>query len=151
MVSTGDMLRRLTVPRAGATRARARSCHHVRAMVSTGEREGWGRWPVRGLALLGAVLITLSAVGWWLSTRVLDSEGFADVVTQASQRAQVRDYIADQATLRLAKTSNFVSAARPIVADAISQAIATPPVAEAIHDFTARAHDQIFRITQTKR
>ena len=58
--------------------------------------------------------------------RVLDADGFADVVAISSQRKEVRDYVADQATLRLARTSNFVSAARPIVADAVSQAIATP-------------------------
>ena len=37
------------------------------------------------------------------------------------RNATVRDYIADQATLRLARTSNFVSAARPIVTDAVSR------------------------------
>ncbi len=106
---------------------------------------------MRGLAFLGVVMITLSAVGWWLSTRVLDAEGFADVVAQASQREEVRDYVADQATLRLAKTSNFVSAARPIVTDAVSQAIATPPVEEAVRDFAVRAHEQIFRVTDARR
>ena len=106
---------------------------------------------MRGVAVLGVVMISLGAVGWWLSTRVLDAEGFADVVAQASQREQVRDYVADQATLRLAKTSNFVSAARPIVTDAVSQAIATPPVEEAVRDFAVRAHQQIFRVTDARR
>jgi hypothetical protein len=119
----------------------------VRALARPGLGRGW----VRACGVVGVVLISLSAVGWWLSTRVLDANGFADVVTKSSQRADVRDYIADQATLRLASSSNFVSAARPIVTDAISQAIATPPVAEAIHDFAVRAHDQIFRITQSRR
>ena len=82
---------------------------------------------------------------------MLDSHGFADVVTISSQRKEVRDYIADQATLRLARTSNFVSAARPIVADAVSQAIAAPPVEEAVRDFAVRAHDQIFRFTEQRR
>ena len=82
---------------------------------------------------------------------MLDADGFADVVAISSQRKEVRDYIADQATLRLARTSNFVSAARPIVADAVSQAIATPPVEEAVRDFAVRAHDQIFRFTEEKR
>ena len=113
--------------------------------------QGWGRWRVRAFALLGVFLIALSAVGWWLSTRVLDSGGFAEVVTISSQRREVRDYVADQATLRLAPTSNFVSAARPVVTDAISQAIATPPVREAVHDFALLAHDQIRRFSQSKR
>ena len=67
---------------------------------------------------------------------MLDADGFGDVVAKASQK-EVRDYIADQATLRLARTSNFVSAARPVVTDAVSAAIATAPVKEAIHDFVA--------------
>jgi hypothetical protein len=106
---------------------------------------------VRVVALLGVVLIALSAVGWWLSTRVLDSAGFADVIAISSQRKEVRDYIADQATLRLARSSNFVSAARPIVTGAVSQAIATPPVEEAVRDFAARLHEQIFRFTKERR
>ena len=64
---------------------------------------------------------------------------------QGVQSVEVRDYIADQATLRLARTSNFVSAARPVVSDAIAAAIATPPVEEAIRDFAQRAHEQVFQ------
>ena len=41
--------------------------------------EGFGRWAVRGFALLGALLMVAGAFGWWLSTRVLEAEGFADV------------------------------------------------------------------------
>jgi hypothetical protein len=93
---------------------------------------------VRWLALLGVALVVLGTFGWWLSTRVLEADGFADVVAKASQREEVRDYIADQATLRLARTSNFVSAARPVVADAVSAAIETPPVKAAIFDFAQR-------------
>lgn len=112
---------------------------------------GLGRWAVRGLAALGALLMVLSAFGWWLSTRVLEADGFADVVAKSSQRVEVRDYIADQASLRLARTSNFVTAARPVVSDAISAAIATPPVAEAIHDFAERAHQQVFQARSARR
>jgi hypothetical protein len=112
---------------------------------------GLGRWAVRGLALLGAVLMVLGAFGWWLSTRVLEAEGFADVVAKSSQRIEVRDYVADQATLRLARTSNFVSAARPVVSDAIAAAIATPPVEDAIRDFAQRAHDQVFQARGARR
>jgi hypothetical protein len=43
-------------------------------MVSEEERQGWGRGPTLALALVGVVLITLSAVGWWLSTRVFDAK-----------------------------------------------------------------------------
>ena len=58
---------------------------------------------------------------------------------------EVRDYIADQATLRLARTSNFVSAARPVVTDAISAAVATPPVEDADPRLRVRAHEQVFQ------
>jgi hypothetical protein len=115
------------------------------------QASGWGRWTVRLVALAGVLLVSLSAFGWWLSTRVLDSDGFADVVTISSQKQEVRDYIADQATLRLAKTSNFVSAARPVVTDAVSEAIATQPVEDAVRDFASRLHQQIFRFTEQKR
>jgi len=77
-----------------------------------------GRGTVRALAVLGTLLIVLACFGWWLDTRVVGDDGFADVVAQASQRVEVRGYIADQATLRLARTSNFVTAARPAVTDA---------------------------------
>ncbi len=116
-----------------------------------GRGEGLGRWGVRGLAALGALLMVLASFGWWLSTRVLEADGFADVVAKSSQRAEVRDYIADQATLRLARTSNFVSAARPVVTDAVSAAIATPPVEAAIRDFAQRAHEQVFQARGARR
>ena len=112
---------------------------------------GLGRWPVRILALAGSVLITVASIGWWLDSRVIDDRGFADVVAKASQRQPVRDYIADQATLRLARTSNFVSAARPVVTNALSSAIATPPVEEAIRDFAVRAHAQVFEARNAQR
>ncbi len=100
---------------------------------------------------MGSVLITVASIGWWLDTRIISDDGFADVVAQASQRAPVRDYIADQATLRLARTSNFVTAARPAVTDALSAAIATPPVEHAIRDFATRAHQQVFEARAARR
>jgi hypothetical protein len=113
--------------------------------------DGLGRWAVRGLAAFGALLMVIGAFGWWLSTRVLDADGFADVVAKSSQQVEVRDYVADQASLRLARTSNFVSAARPVVSDAISAAIATPPVEEAVRDFAQRAHEQVFQARGARR
>jgi hypothetical protein len=118
----------------------------------TGEREGgFSRWTVRVLAALGALLMVLGAFGWWLSTRVLEADGFADVVAKASQKVEVRKYIGDQASLRLARTSNFVSAARPVVADAIAAAVATPPVEDAIREFAQRAHEQVFQARGARR
>jgi hypothetical protein len=109
------------------------------------------RTGVRVAAVVGAILLVLASIGWWLDTRVMDDAGFADVVTQASQRRPVRDYIADQATLRLARTSNFVTAARPAVTEALSAAIDTPPVADAIRDFAQRAHQQVFEARLARR
>jgi hypothetical protein len=110
-----------------------------------------GRVGVRASAIAGCFLLVVASIGWWLDTRVIDDAGFADVVTQASQRQPVRDYIADQATLRLARTSNFVTAARPAVTDAVSAAINTPPVADAIRDFAQRAHEQVFEARAAQR
>src|SRR6478736_7800393 len=110
-----------------------------------------GRAGVRVSAVIGCLLLVVASIGWWLDTRVIDDAGFADVVTQASQRQAVRDYIADQATLRLARTSNFVTAARPAVTDAVSAAIHTPPVADAIRDFAQRAHEQVFEARAAQR
>jgi hypothetical protein len=110
-----------------------------------------GRGTVRLLAVVGSVLLVLACVGWWLDTRVIDHDGFADVVAQSSQQPEVRDYVADQASLRLARTSNFVSAARPVVSDAISAAIATPPVEDAIRGFALRAHEQVFQARAARR
>jgi hypothetical protein len=114
-------------------------------------RRGLSRWGVRGLALLGSLLVFLASFGWWLDTRVLSDAGFADVVAQSSQKPEVRFYIADQATLRLARTSNFVSAARPAVTDAIATAIATPPVEDVIREFAFRAHEQVLRTQEGRR
>jgi hypothetical protein len=111
----------------------------------------FGRWAVRFLAAAGCFLVALSAFGWWLDSRVLDDNGFADVVAKASQKPPVRDYIADQATLRLARSSNFVSGARPVVTDALSSAIATQPVEDAIREFAMRAHAQVFRASAGRR
>src|SRR5262245_453901 len=111
----------------------------------------FGRWPVRLVALAGCALIAFAAFGFWLDSRVLSDQGFADVVAKASQKQPVRDYVADQATLRLASSSNFVSGARPIVTDAISSASATPPVEDAIRDFAQRAHQQVFQVRAQRR
>jgi hypothetical protein len=109
-------------------------------------RRTFGRWPVRLLALAGSGLLAIASFGFWLDSRVLDDDGFADVVAKSSQRQEVRDYIADQATLRLAGTSNFVSGARPLVTNAVSTAIATPPVEDAVREFAHRAHAQVFSV-----
>ena len=128
--ATGEVVRRRR-PRARASRhdlicGPPAGCKNAAFMADAGGDSGAGR--CGGSRSWASLLMVLGTFGWWLSTRVLDADGFADVVAKASQREEVRDYIADQATLRLARTSNFVSAARPVVTDAVSAAIATPPV-----------------------
>ena len=69
-----------------------------------------GRAGVRVSAVVGCILLVVASIGWWLDTRVIDDAGFADVVDPGvAAPGPVRDYIADQATLRLARTSNFVA------------------------------------------
>jgi hypothetical protein len=84
----------------------------------------------------------LNLTAWWLTTRVLDDNGFRDVITKSAQRPAVRSYIAEQATLRFAKSNKLVTAARPVVSKAVAEAIGTPPVTQAIHAFAAGAHSE---------
>ncbi len=114
-------------------------------------RRSWGRWTCRLLSILGIALIILSITGWWLSTRILDDEGFGDVVAKTSQQSAVRDYIADQATLKYAQSSKIVTAARPVVSKAVSEALATPPVTAAIHSFAAGLHRQLLNVNSERR
>jgi len=115
------------------------------------DRRTWGRTRVRVTAVAGVMLVAAAGFGWWLDSRVIDDNGFADVVAQASQRQPVRDYIADQATLRLARTSNFVTAARPAVTEAVAEAFTTRPVVDAIREFARRAHQQVFEARAARR
>jgi hypothetical protein len=111
----------------------------------------FGRWTCRLLSLLGVALIVLSLTGWWLATRVLDDDGFGDVVAKTVHQQAVRDYIGDQATLQLASSNKLVTAARPVVAKAVAQALDNPAVLSAVHSFAAGVHAQIFQINRAAR
>jgi hypothetical protein len=111
----------------------------------------FGVWTSRMLSLVGIALIILSLTGWWLSTRVLDDDGFGDVVAKTAQQQAVRDYIGDQVTLRLAGSSKFMTAARPVVAKAVAEAINNPAVISAVHSFAAGAHHQLFQVNDQVR
>lgn len=50
------------------------------------------------LTLIAMVAIGLALPSMWLSQRVVDSDGFADVVAPLAHDAQVQDFIADQIT-----------------------------------------------------
>jgi hypothetical protein len=110
-----------------------------------------GKWAVRLISLAGIALVILSITGWWLTTRVLSEDGFADVVAKTVQREPVREYIADQATLRLASTSDVLTAARPVVAKALAEALNDPAVISAVRTFAAQAHHQVFSVNDTLR
>jgi hypothetical protein len=109
----------------------------------------FGRWTARLLSLLGIALIILGLTGWWLTTRVLDDDGFGDVVAKSVQQQAVRNYIGDQATLQLARSNKLITAARPVVAKAIAEALNSPAVISAVHSVAAGAHQQIFQINRT--
>ena len=101
------------------------------------------------MSLLGIALVILGLTGWWLTTRVLDDDGFGDVVAKTVQQQAVRDYIGNQATLQLARSNKLITAARPVAAKAVAEAINTPAVLAAVHSFAAGAHHQIFQISNT--
>ena len=109
----------------------------------------FGRWTARLLSLLGIAFIILGLTGWWLTTRVLDDDGFGDVAAKTVQQQAVRDYIGDQATLQLARSNKLITAARPVAAKAIAEALNSPAVIAAVHSFAAGAHHQIFQISNT--
>jgi hypothetical protein len=135
--SDGDNLTTGVTSRAGSRRVRARVV--------------MGAWVVRVLSVIGVALILLSVTGWWLTTRVTSDNGFADVVTGTLQREAVRDYIADQATLQFAGTSTVLTAARPVVAKALSEVLDDPAVIAAVRSFVVSAHHQVFAVNATLR
>lgn len=95
--------------------------------------------------VVATCLLVAGATGWWMTTRVLNADGFADVMAKSLHDQPVRDYVADQITLRLARDTSVVAAARPIVRSVVSAALDTPPVEAAVRSGAQRAHRQAFR------
>jgi hypothetical protein len=137
-----------TVPDAPPTPDDAKPAPHRLGYLRT---RTFGTWTCRVLSLGGIALVILSLTGWWLSTRVLSDDGFGDVVAKTAQQQAVRDYIGDQATLRLAGENKLITAARPVVAKAVAEAISNPAVISAIHAFAAGAHHQLFQVNDQLR
>ncbi len=100
---------------------------------------------IRLLNVVAACLLVVGATGWWMTTRVLNADGFADVMAKSLHDQPVRDYVADLITLRLARDTSIVAAARPIVRSAVSAALDTAPVEAAVRSGAQRAHRQAFR------
>ena len=109
------------------------------------------RWTVRLLSIAGVALLLLSLTGWWLSSRVLSDDGFGDVVAKTVQQQPVRDFIGDQATLRLARANVVITAARPVVAKTVAEILNDPAVISAVHAFAAGAHHQILELNNRQR
>lgn len=107
---------------------------------------GLGYVAVRLLNVLAGALILFGGTGWWASTRIIDPNGFADVVASSIHDPSVRSYVSEQVTLRLARTTPLVVAARPVVSAAIAAALDTPSVEEGIRSATQRVHRQVFRV-----
>ena len=110
--------------------------------------QGLGLGLVRLGNLIACVLLIAGATGWWMSTRIMDANGFSDVVAKSLHDRPVRDYLADEATLRLAKQTTFVASARPLATSALSAALDTQLVEEAVRSATKRAHRQAFSVNR---
>lgn len=108
-----------------------------RQMRSPTRAFGPGR--IRLLNAVAACLLVVGATGWWMTTRVLNADGFADVMAKSVHDQPIRDYVADQITLHLARDTSIVAAARPIVRSALSAALDTPPVEAAVRSGAQRA------------
>lgn len=107
---------------------------------------GLGYVTVRLLNVLAGVLMLFGSIGWWATTRVIDPNGFADVVASAVHDPSVRSYVSEQVTLRLARTTPLVVAARPVVSGALAAALDTRSVEEGVRSAVRRAHRQLFRV-----
>jgi hypothetical protein len=117
-------------------------------------RPGWGwftrrtlsRLKVRLLALLGVALVVFSLTGWWLNTRVLSDQGFADVMAKTVRQPAVSQYISERVSLQLAPTNKIFTAARPVATTVVSQVLQTDAVASAVRNVVSGVHHQVFQI-----
>jgi hypothetical protein len=109
-------------------------------------RRSLSRLKVRLLALLGVLLVVLSLTGWWLNTRVLSDQGFADVMAKTIRQPAVSQYISERISLQLAPTNKIFTAARPVATTVAAQVLQTDAVASAVHNVVAGVHHQVFQI-----
>lgn len=114
-------------------------------------RRTWRRGVVRVVAVVGVVLLVAGVSGWWLTTRVLDDDGFAEVVTDSLQRQEVRSYVAEEITLQLAASTKLITAARPVADSVIAEVLRNPVVVDFVHDVVAGVHHQVFEFRSETR
>ena len=97
-----------------------------------------GRAGVRVSAVVGCILLVVASIGWWLDTRVIDDAGLRrrrDPGVAAPGRCATTSPTRRRCGWRGRRTSS--PRRGPAVTDAVSAAINTPPVADAIRDFAA--------------
>jgi hypothetical protein len=109
-------------------------------------RQTWSRRVVRALSVVSVGLLLLGIAGWWLTTRILSDEGFADVMAKSLRQPAVRQYIAEQVTLKLAPTSKVITAARPVATTVVSEALQTDAVGNTVRKVVAGVHRRFFEL-----
>ena len=109
-------------------------------------RQAWSRRLVRALSVLSVSLLIVGIAGWWLTTRILSDTGFADVMAKSLRQPAVRQYIAEQVTLKLAPTSKVITAARPVATTVVSEALGTDAVGNTVRRVVAGVHRQFFAL-----
>lgn len=106
----------------------------------------WTRRLVRVLSVMSVGLLLVGITGWWITTRILSDNGFADVMAKSLRQPAVRQYIAEQVTLQLAPTSKVITAARPVATTVVSEALATDAVGNTVRKVVAGVHRQFFAL-----
>jgi hypothetical protein len=106
----------------------------------------WSRRIVRVFSILSVGLLLLGVAGWWLTTRILSDEGFADVMAKAVRQPAVSRYIAEQVTLKLAPTSKVITAARPVATTVVAEALGTQAVGNTVRKVVAGVHRHFFAL-----
>ncbi len=109
-------------------------------------RQQWSRRLVRALSVVSVGLLILGIAGWWLTTRILSDTGFADVMAKSLRQPPVRQYIAEQVTLKLAPTSKVITAARPVATTVVSEALQTDAVGNTVRKVVAGVHRRFFAL-----
>ena len=109
-------------------------------------RQTWSRRVVRALSIVSVGLLILGIAGWWLTTRILSDTGFADVMAKSLRQPAVRQYVAEQVTLKLAPTSKVITAARPVATTVVSEALQTNAVGNTVRKVVAGVHRRLFAL-----
>jgi hypothetical protein len=119
---------------------------HSRPQLGWATRQTWSRRIVRVVSVVSVGLLLLGIAGWWLTTRILSDNGFADVMAKSVRQPAVRQYIAEQVTLKLAPTSKVITAARPVATTVVSEALATTAVGNTVRKVVAGVHRHFFAL-----